>query len=65
MRVNKSDSQLLDRITDGRALLSVVVCNASTESIFTNPVIRSPREVIEIMNRARAGIDNRLETNKR
>lgn len=57
MRIDKSDCQLLDRIIDGRAHLSVVVCNAPTE-VLTDPVIRSPREVIEGLNRARAGIEN-------
>lgn len=57
MRLDENACQLLDRITDGRAHLSVVACNADTD-ILTDPVIRSPREVIEVMNRTRVGIEN-------
>lgn len=64
MRVDENEFQLLDRITDGRAHLSVVVGSASTEDL-TEPVIRSPREIIEAMNRSWAGVERRLETIKR
>lgn len=63
MRADKKECQLLDRITDGRSHLSVVVCNVSTDGL-TDPVIRSPHEVIEVMNRARDGVDRHLETKK-
>lgn len=63
MRIDKSDCQLLDRITDGRSHLSVVVCNVSIDGL-TDPVIRSPHEVIEAMNRSRDGVDRYLETKK-
>lgn len=64
MRVDENEFQLLDRITDGRAHLSVVVGSASTDDL-TDPVIRSPREIIESMNRARAGAECHFETKKR
>lgn len=64
MRVDENERQLLDRITDGRAHLSVVACRESTDGL-TDPVIRSPREIIEAMNYARAGVECRLEAIKR